>query len=69
MKTKTLFTICLLLLGTIVVQAQELKPFYDNNTNKLGYKDQNGKEIVMPKYDRAYEFSEGMARIQLKGKK
>ena len=67
MRTKTLFTICLLLLGATALQAQELERFYGDN-GKFGYKDQNGKEIVIPKYDRAYEFSEGMARVQLNRK-
>ena len=66
MKTKTLFTICLLLLGTIVLQAQDLKPFKADN-GKYGYKDPNGKIIVQPKYDFAYDFSEGLAGVHILG--
>src|SRR5690554_5737489 len=58
MNTKTIFTICLLLLGAIAMQAQEqeLKRFRDDN-GKWGYKDQNGKVIIAPKYFLAYDFS------------
>lgn len=31
MKTKTIFTICLLLLGAMALQAQELERFYNDN--------------------------------------
>ena len=67
MNTKTIFTICLLLLGTMALQAQELKYFRDNY-GKYGYKDQSGKIVVEPKYDRAYNFSEGLAMVELNKK-
>ena len=65
MNTKTIFTICLLLLGTMALQAQEqeLKRFRDDN-GKWGYKDQNGKVIIAPKYDLVYDFSDGMAVVR-----
>lgn len=60
----TLFTICLLLFGATAVQAQELKPFKADNF-KWGYKDQNGKVVIEPKYGQAKDFSEGLARVSL----
>ena len=34
---------------------------------KKGYVDKNGKEIVKPKYDKAYDFSGGMAMVSKNG--
>src|SRR5690554_1098122 len=66
MKTKTLFTICLLLLGTMALQAQDLKPFKDNN-DKWGFQDQNGKIVITPKYDGVDYFSEDLVAVNLGG--
>lgn len=41
---------------------QNLTAFQGTN-GKYGFKDQNGKEIVSPKYDRVKTFSEGMAAV------
>lgn len=43
-------------------------PFYSENDGKYGYKDKDGKVVVSPKYDLAYQFKEGMAAFRLKGK-
>lgn len=67
MSSKTIFTICLLLLGAIAVQAQELKSFKADN-DKYGYKDQNGKIIIEAKYDYAKIFTEGLAPVNIGGK-
>ncbi|HZW63422.1 MAG TPA: WG repeat-containing protein [Flavobacteriaceae bacterium] len=66
MNTKTIITTCLLLLGTMALQAQELKYFRDN-FGKYGYKDQSGKIIVEPKYDMAFTFMNGVAPINIGG--
>lgn len=50
MKSKAIITICLLLIGATALQAQDLKPFYDNN-GKFGYKDTKGKVVIPPKYN------------------
>ena len=63
---KSIFTICLMLIGAMTLQAQDLKPFKADN-GKFGYKDENGKVIVAPKYDFAYDFSEGLARVHILG--
>lgn len=66
MKTKTLTTICLLLFGTMALQAQ--KPFLDTN-GKYGIKDKEGKIIVAGKYDEAeWEFSEGILPVAMNEK-
>lgn len=67
MKQIAIFTSCLLLLGALAINAQELSTFRGQN-GKYGFSDKSGKEIVPPKYDRAYAFSEGMARVQLNRK-
>lgn len=66
MKTKILFTICLLLFGAMVMQAQELTKFKGNN-HKYGFKDQNGKVIIEPQYDYAEDFSEGLGAVNIGG--
>jgi len=55
------------ILGSSVVQAQ-LTPFYSGANDKYGYKDENGREVVAPKYDLAYPFTEGMAAVRVAGK-
>lgn len=41
------------------VNAQKPEPYQDEKTNKYGYKDENGKIIIKPVYDIAYEFTDG----------
>jgi mannose-6-phosphate isomerase-like protein (cupin superfamily) len=36
--------------------------------HKVGFVDKTGKEIVTPKYDDAWVFHEGLARVKLNGK-
>lgn len=65
-----ILTIYFLLFGAMAVQAQELKAFSDNTFSrfgKWGFKDQNGKVIVEPKYDSFGEFSEGLAWVKTGG--
>lgn len=42
-----------------VASAQIPQPFQDEKTNKYGYKDENGKVVIKPVYDIAYEFTDG----------
>ena len=35
---------------------------------KWGFIDKTGKEIVTPKYDKADDFKEGLAKVELNGK-
>lgn len=35
---------------------------------KNGYKDENAREVIAPKYDSAWWFVEGIADVQLNGK-
>lgn len=68
MKTKTLITICLMLFGTIALQAQNLKPFQDGN-GRFGYKDNSGKTIIRPVYNKVRNFSEGLAAVYIEKEK
>jgi hypothetical protein len=65
-KGKIILMIGFIIAGT-AVHAQ-LTPFYSASNDKYGFKDQLGKEIVTPKYDLAYSFTEGMAAVRLDGK-
>ncbi|OJV40678.1 MAG: hypothetical protein BGO29_05570 [Bacteroidales bacterium 36-12] len=70
MKAKqTIITICLLLFGVIVLQAQELTRFYRGD--KYGYKNAAGKVVIKPQYTRAWQFSGNFATVEHKksGKK
>lgn len=40
----------------------------DNLSEKCGYKDSIGNVIVQPKYDRAKEFSQGVAIVNIGGR-
>lgn len=60
---KSIFTICLMLIGAMTLQAQDLKPFKADN-GKWGVKDENGKVIVAPKYENIRSFSDGMAYVR-----
>ncbi len=66
MKT-TIITICLILFGAMALPAQELTLFRDAG-GKYGFKDQAGKTIIKPEYDKAFEFSEGLAGVRQNGK-
>ncbi|HEY1025752.1 MAG TPA: WG repeat-containing protein, partial [Sphingobacteriaceae bacterium] len=55
---------CLMLFGTLALQAQNLKPFKAAN-GKYGYKDQNGKEVVSPRFSYAAAFSENLAVVSV----
>ncbi len=66
MKT-TIITICIVLFGTMALQAQDSTLFRDAN-GKYGFKDQTGKTIIKPEYDKAFEFSEGLAGVRQNGK-
>jgi len=67
MSTKTIFTIGLLLLGTMALQAQELIPFKEDFSipAKFGFKDKNGNVIIEPLYSKVGKFSEGIVRLEL----
>lgn len=58
---KRTITIAFMLFGAMAVEAQELQRFEDNG--KYGYKDAVGKVVIPPKYDVAYDFSEGLATV------
>ena len=49
-------------------EAGTLIPILDSATDKFGFIDQSGTEVVPCKYDFAYSFSEGLARVELNGK-
>ena len=63
---KIILLISALFLGQML-QAQII-PFYSASNDKYGYKDKEGNVIVEPKYDLAYDLSEGMAAVRLNGK-
>ncbi len=67
MKSKTLFAMSLMLFCTMVLYAQDLSLFRDAN-GEYGYKNKTGKIIIEPKYDKAFEFSEGLAGVRQNGK-
>lgn len=66
MNTKTLFTVCLLLLG-VALQAQELTKF-KTDKGKWGFKNEKGTVIIEPKYDDIASFSEELVAVNI-GKK
>jgi hypothetical protein len=76
---KTLFVLTVLpfyLMSSLFAQTKQ----YDQKTqpvegisrvalgNKLGYIDQNGREIVTPKYDNGSDFENGFAKVLVQGK-
>ena len=61
------FIFLFILFYSVDTQAQ-LSPFYSETSNKYGYKNGEGKEVVAPKYDLAYGFTEGLAAVRLNGK-
>ena len=46
----------------------QLKPFYSTEYNKYGYINLQDSVILKPKYDYAWNFSEGMSPMKLNGK-
>lgn len=56
--------ICMFTATTL--QAQNLIQFKENN--KVGFKDQNGKVVIAPKYEIAEDFSKGLACVSLNDK-
>ena len=62
-----MITICMVLFGAMALQAQDATLFRDAN-GKYGFKDQTGKTIINPEYDKAFEFSEGLAGVRQNGK-
>jgi hypothetical protein len=62
MNTKTIFTICLMLIGAMTLQAQDLKPFKADN-GKWGFKNENGTIAIKAEYFNALDFSEGLALV------
>ncbi len=46
--------------------ASDLRPFRDGNL--WGFKDGGGNTVIVPKFDSAGSFSEGLARVKVNGK-
>lgn len=63
---KNLFTAISFIFIVQLSFGQELIPYEENG--KFGYKDSIGNVIVQPKYDRAEEFSQGVAIINIGGR-
>ncbi|MBE7509762.1 MAG: WG repeat-containing protein [Bacteroidia bacterium] len=63
-KIITTFTVTII---TISLSAQPITPFKAEN-NKWGYKDAGGKVVVPPKYDFAWDLSDGLGRVRDKEK-
>lgn len=59
--------ILIAVLGFFNARAQ-LAPFFSDAEGKYGYKDKEGKIVVSPKYELAYQFVEGRAAFRLAGK-
>lgn len=45
--------------------SKELYPFQDKTTGKWGYKDEFNNIIIEPRFDEAFSFSEGLARVRI----
>ncbi|CAN1548134.1 WG containing repeat [Flavobacteriaceae bacterium] len=67
---KKILTICLLMVVTFTVNAQEkkLKLFQDKTTGGFGFKNLKGEVIIKPEYVEAHEFNEGLAAVKKLGK-
>lgn len=52
------FYILLYILALNVSYSQKPIWFQDENTQKIGFKDESGKIVIQPKYDKAYGFEE-----------
>ncbi len=69
MKMKSLIRIVFVLVFVSVISilnAQDLKIVAKNG--KHGFKDRSGKVVIDYKFDYAFDFSEGLARVELDGK-
>ncbi len=62
---KKLIVILIAVMLTNIVNAQDLKAF-KNDKELWGYKDENGKEIIPAKYNYAWSFNDGIARVRNK---
>ncbi|QQR96141.1 MAG: WG repeat-containing protein [Bacteroidota bacterium] len=63
MKKIVVFLVALML--TNIINAQDLKPF-KSDKELWGYKDATGKEIIPARYNFAWSFTEGIARVRNK---
>ena len=50
-----------------IALTKEYETFKDSSTGKYGYK-HNGRVVIPAKYDYAWPFSEGLARVEINGK-
>ncbi|MCB0848174.1 MAG: WG repeat-containing protein, partial [Bacteroidetes bacterium] len=64
---KKIITTLTVTIITISLSAQTITPFKAEN-NKWGYKDAGGKVVVPPKYDFAWDLSDGLGRVRDKEK-
>ena len=60
-------TAFLIVVGFVLVpgRCNALYPIFDNSTQKFGYIDCHGKLVVSPQFNRAYDFSEGLGKIEI----
>ncbi len=65
MKQLTLVIYIILNFNSNII-AQNLKRTYENN--KVGYKDDNKKIVIPAKFDEAWDFKDGLARVKLDNK-
>ncbi len=56
------------LTGALAKAATNLKPFLDKTSMKYGYRDEHGYIVIPAKYDNAWNFSEGLAFVEVNGK-
>ena len=57
--------IILIFIGTFLVGKAKLAPYYSSLNAKYGYKDASGKRVVLPTYDLALSFLEGMSVVKV----
>ena len=67
MKNAAFILFCFLFLSAYSI-GQELYPYRDSG-GKYGYKEKSGKIIIPANYDRAWNFSEGLAVVEVDGKR
>ena len=65
MKNAAFILFCFLFLSAYSI-GQELYPYRDSG-GKYGYKEKSGKIIIPANYDRAWNFSEGLAVVEVDG--
>lgn len=66
---KKILILSIFLLGAGHLLAQGYKAFKDEESKKFGFKDEKGKVVIKPKYDKARDFSEEWAFVILGDKK